>query len=183
MLKASTTEQADPYKTACFSPCSGLGLWALIFLAAALWTRLWVLFQCQQAVVGQWYFMQGLKHMIGLFSDQDLGVQTWKFSIFGFFQDDSGGWVWRVEGRMVGRKTHKERTEKWWCYGFLHDCFIQFHSSPLCVLIMSIFTDEEPQVQRSEVTCPRSHHSWMQSWDANSVVRHSVLWQCLDIWT
>lgn len=98
------------------------------------------------------------------------------------------GWFWGMglksrEGRMVGRKTHKERTEKWWCYGFLHDCFIQFHSSPLCVLIMSIFTDEEPQVQRSEVTCPRSHHSWMQSWDANSVVRHSVLWQCLDIWT
>ena len=109
MLKASATEQADPYKTACFSPCSGLGLWALIFLAAALWTRLWVLFQCQQAVVGQWYFMQGLKHMIGLFSDQDLGVQTWKFSIFGFFQDDSGGWVWRVEREewLAVRPTRK----------------------------------------------------------------------------
>lgn len=37
--------------------------------------------------------MLGLKHVIGLFADQDLGVQTQKFSIFGFFQDDSGEWV------------------------------------------------------------------------------------------
>lgn len=68
--------------------------------------------QCQQAVVGQRYFMLGLKHVIGLSAHQDLGVQTQKFSIFVSSRMILGMGLKSREGRMVGFKTRKERIEK-----------------------------------------------------------------------
>lgn len=79
-----------------------------------------------------------------------------------------------------GFKTRKERMKSDDTMGFSMIAVFNF-TAILSVRFMSISTDEDPQVQRSEVTRLRSHHSGVQSWDASSGICHSVLWQCLDI--
>lgn len=74
---------------------------------------------------------------------QDLRLQIQKLRIFGFFQDDSGEWVQRVERKeeFVLRPTRKWIENLYamhYAVGFSMIALCNFHSNPMRVFIISI---------------------------------------------
>ena len=81
-----------------------------------------------------------------------------------------GNWVQRIEReeQLVLRPIRKcieKLCAMHYAVTFSTIGLLYFPCNPL-----SISVDKESQVQRGELTCLRSQHSWMQSWDSTTVL-------------